>query len=97
MKSPFVEDGIKYSIVREGFKLIFTPGWNQYELFALKRDPYEQHDLITEAAYLDRAEDLKGRMKRVQSEDRLGLESKSRPRQLTEEEKRNLRSLGYAQ
>ena len=95
MESPTLIDGTKFSIVLDGFKLIYTPIYTQYELFDLNSDPYEEQNLIKDDKYQKQAEDLKIRMKRIRGEDFLKLDAVNRPQELTDEEREKLKSLGY--
>ncbi len=95
MISPLVEDAIKFSIVLDGLKLIYTPLYKQYELFELKTDPQETHNLINATKYRERSKDLKKRLMRICQEDFLNIRIVEKPRELTEEEIEKLRSLGY--
>lgn len=97
MKSPLVRDGIKFCVVFDGLKLIYTRLFKKYELFNLKSDPHEEHDLINDPKYRERAGDLKIRLKRIREEDFLGLRVVKRRQKLTEEEIRKLKSLGYVE
>jgi arylsulfatase len=92
-----VAGGKKSSIVLDGFKLIYTPEFQQYQLFDLKTDPHEEHDLIYDDSYRERGEDLKVRLDRIRNEDFLGLRVPKRRRKLTDEEIEKLKSLGYVQ
>ncbi len=67
----------------------------EYQLFDLETDPYEEHDLINDPAYQERAVDLRFRLKRISGEDFLGLKISDSPQKLTNEEKEKMRALGY--
>jgi arylsulfatase A-like enzyme len=95
MRDSKVRDGVKFSLIVDPFKLIYTPIDKQYELFDLREDYYEKHDLINDANYKKQAEDLKARLHRIHEDDRLQLEIFNIPPKLTDEEIRKLRSLGY--
>ena len=95
MESPIVEDGVKFSVVVDGLKLIYTPIYKQYELFDLNSDPYEEQNLIEDDKYQKQAEDLKIRLNRIRGEDFLKLDTVSKPQELTDEEREKLKSLGY--
>lgn len=95
MRDSKVRDGVKFSLIVDPFKLIYTPIDKQYELFDLREDYYEEHDLISDANYKKQAEDLKVRLHRIHEDDRLQLEIFNIPPKLTDEEIRKLRSLGY--
>jgi len=97
MDSPLIKDGIKFSIVLDGLKLIYTPLYQQYELFELETDPYEEYNLINDQKYQGQAEDLKIRLDRIRKEDFLKIDYVKKPQKLTEDEIKNLRSLGYIQ
>ncbi len=95
MKSPMARDGVKFSIVAEGFKLIYTPFYDQYELFDLGNDPYEEHSIIRDVKHGARVEDLKQRLDRIRQENLLGSKVVHTPRKLTQGEIKKLKSLGY--
>ncbi len=97
MKSPLVRDELKFSLVRDGHKLIYTPLHKRYELFDLKIDRYEKNDLINNPEYKKQAEDLKIRLNQISQEDLLGVSHLEKPKELTNEEINNLKSLGYVQ
>lgn len=92
-----VAGGKKSSIVLDGFKLIYTPEFQQYQLFDLKTDPHEERDLISDDKYQERGEDLKVRLRRISNEDFLGLRVPKKRQKLTDEEIEKLKSLGYVQ
>jgi len=95
MISPLVRERIKFSLVMDGLKLIYTPLFKQYELYQLKIDPYETHNLINAAKYRERAKDLNSRLMRICQEDFLNIQIVDKPRKLTDEEIEKLKSLGY--
>ncbi len=97
MASPMVRDGIKFSITVEGLKLIYTLLNKRIELFDLKNDPYEEHDLVGNFDYQASAKELLSRLKRIHDEDLLGLNTIKKPRQMTKDEIEKMRSLGYVQ
>ncbi len=92
-----VEGGKKLSVVVDGFKLIYTPEFQQYQLFNLKTDPHEEYDLINDNNYRERTENLEVRLKRIRGEDFLGLPVPplKEARKLNDEEIKKLKSLGY--
>lgn len=96
VRSPLAVDGFKVSIVMDGLKLICAPLFQRYELYDLHSDPREEVDLIRDVKLHDRAEDLIVRLDRILKEDRLKLQPSVPPKELTEEEREKLRSLGYA-
>jgi arylsulfatase A-like enzyme len=94
METGMVRDKIKYSIMADGFKLIHTPLYDRYELYDMKKDFGEEHDLVNETAYSQRTQELKIRLKRVRQQDFLKLGTVKSP-ELSEEELEKLKSLGY--
>jgi arylsulfatase len=86
-----------FSVVLDGLKLIYTHLSERYELFDLKTDPHEEHNLVNDAKYRERVEDLKVRLNHIREEDFLRLEIVNKPPKFTDEEKEELRSLGYIQ
>jgi arylsulfatase len=94
METEMVRDKIKYSIMADGFKLIHTPLYDRYELYNMKKDFGEEHDLVNETAYSQRTQELKIRLKRVRQQDFLKLGTVKSP-ELSEEELEKLKSLGY--
>jgi len=97
MRSPLVRDGLKYSSIFDKFKLIYTPIDNSFELFNLQTDFAEQKNLVNRPEYRTRLENLKARLAKTLSEDFLKLPSVRQKRPLSEQEKQNLRSLGYVE
>lgn len=95
MNSPRNVDGIKFSVVIDGLKLIYTQLNEQYQLFDLKTDRLEERNLINKLEYQKHAKDLKASLRRIASEDLLGLDIANKPRKLTRDEIEKLRSLGY--
>lgn len=85
----------KRSVIFDGFKLVYTVPLKKYELYDLNTDHNEEHDLITNPEYREQAEDLSRRMRRIESEDLLGLDIINKPRERSPEEIEVLRSLGY--
>jgi arylsulfatase A-like enzyme len=88
--------GKKFSITLDGFKLIHTPSFQQYQLFDLKTDPHEERNLIYDYNYRKQLNDLKVRLERIRDEDFLNIRIPKKPQKLTEEEIEKLKSLGYA-
>jgi len=95
MQSPLVPDGVKFSIVLKGLKLIYTPLFEQYELFDLKTDPQELNNIATHDNYRKHVDYLKARLDRIRNEDFLGIRGIKKRLKLTKEETEKLRSLGY--
>lgn len=95
VKSLLVKNEVRFSIIMDGFKLIYTPKFEKNELFDLKTDPDEQHNLIAWDKQRDRARDLKVRLDRIRKEDRLKLSINDKPQKLSDEETEKLKSLGY--
>jgi arylsulfatase len=88
--------GKKFSITLDGFKLIHSPSFQQYQLFDLKTDPHEERNLIYDYNYRKQLNDLKVRLERIRDEDFLNIRIPKKPQKLTEEEIEKLKSLGYA-
>lgn len=95
VKSLFVKDEVRFSIIMDGYKLIYTPKLEKKELFDLRTDPDEHHDLITVEKHKARAKDLQLRLARLAREDLLQQSLNDRPHKLTDEETEKLKSLGY--
>jgi len=97
MDSLLVEDKIKFSLISNGFKLIYTPLSKQYQLFDLKTDPSEKNDLILIGKPNDQqqVENLKMRLQHVCKQDFLGIQLMHNPSHLTTEEREKIKSLGY--
>ncbi len=94
----WARDPVMFSIVVDGMKLVSRPtrpATEQAQLFNLESDPREEHDLINDPAFRSRVEDLSARLKRIAAEDRLALDIESTPENLTDEEVKNLKALGY--
>jgi arylsulfatase A-like enzyme len=94
METVMVKDKVKYSILADGFKLIHTPLDDRYELYNMKNDFAEEHDLANDPHHRQRNEDLKVRLKRMLEQDLLQLGTIKSPK-LTDEEREKLESLGY--
>ena len=95
MASPLVEDGTRFSLVFDRFKLIFTPLYRKYELYDLTDDPGEKRDRIDEQNMRKRAENLTARLHRIRKEDRLKIRPDLTNDKPDEEEVRKMKSLGY--
>ncbi|MGA1839551.1 MAG: sulfatase [bacterium] len=95
VKSLLVKDEVRFSIIMDGFKLIHTPKFEKTELFDLRTDPDEHHDLIAVEKHRDRVKDLQIRLARLRGEDLLQLSLNEKPQKLTDEEMEKLKSLGY--
>lgn len=97
MRSPLVRDSIKYSVIKDFFKLIYTPVDESYELYDMRGDFGEQNNLAGAAEYADRLGRLKGGLVRTLKEDFVKVGQVKKRRELSEQEKQNLRSLGYVE
>jgi len=87
---------VQFSLAVDGLKLIYTPQNERYEMFNLKTDRGEEHNLITDYNYVERFKDLNLRLIRICNEDFLKLRIVNEPSdRLTEEELEKLKSLGY--
>jgi arylsulfatase len=95
MNSGLVEDGIKFSLIREPLQLIYTLLSRQAELFDLRTDRHQEHDLAAEESHRDQAKEMLATLGRLNKEDRLQLGQTRPPRKLTEKELKQLKSLGY--
>ena len=95
MRSGLVRDGVKQSLVYDGFKLIRTPIHKRYELYDLNADWQESKNLCYDSEHLGRMEDMKVRLDRLYREDLLNVKVGKKPLQLSPEEKAKLKSLGY--
>lgn len=97
MSSPLVKDGIKYSIILDKLKLIYTPIDNSFELFNLQTDFAEQKNLANRPDYGTKMQNLKLKLSKTLDEDFLKLGTVRNKRSLSEQERENLRSLGYVE
>jgi arylsulfatase len=89
---------LSFSIVNDGLKFIvsYTPSFSRKnELFDLKSDVREEHNLANHGGYQQRMEALKSRLNRICGEDLLQLGIVSEIEELTDEDRDKLRSLGY--
>lgn len=87
---------VQFSLAVDGLKLIYTPQNERYEMFNLKTDRGEEHNLITDYNYVERFKDLTLRLRRICDEDFLKLRIVNEPSdRLIEEELEKLKSLGY--
>jgi arylsulfatase A-like enzyme len=95
MRTRYVRDSIKFSLIYGQMKMIYTPIDLRYELFDLKSDFYEQKDLVTDPQYRVQAENIRNRLERIMREDLLRVPIEPRLRELNQQEKDALKSLGY--
>jgi len=96
MRSSFVRDGIKVSMVRDGLKLIYSPLSQQAEFYDIATDPVEENDLVADPRHASEFEAMMAELLRIRGEDRLALVPQQAPHEPSEEELEKLRSLGYA-
>jgi arylsulfatase A-like enzyme len=87
----------KFSIVVDGLKLIHSPMIEKYELYDLRVDTREQHDIIDDKDKRNEIRSLKAALSRMRDEDLLRIGAANKPLDFTEEEKEKLKSLGYIQ
>jgi arylsulfatase A-like enzyme len=90
------EDEVDCSIVLDGLKLIYLAALEGYELYDLKTDPHEEHNLINNPKYREKVEELKVRLNRIRNEDFLKLKP-IKQKKFTDDELEKLKSLGYVQ
>jgi arylsulfatase A-like enzyme len=86
----------KNSLISGNLKLIysfFPYGW---ELYDLAEDPAEKNNLVDKPEYSGQVKDLKGRMHRLVNEDLLNIKPVKR-QEISEQERKNLESLGYVE
>lgn len=95
MRSSFVRDGIKLSLVKGDRKLIYTPIVETVELYDLATDPREQRDLSRQPERSAEVRALMEELLSLRNEDRLALVPASPPKTATPEELEKLKSLGY--
>lgn len=91
------QDKIKYSIIYDGLKLIFTPSFMEYLLYDLRSDIHETIDLSSYQDYKPKLNDLKTRLDRLRLEDNLNLDIINMPIKVSKDERAKLKSLGYVQ
>ncbi len=84
-----------FSIIHNGFKLIYTHRNRKYELYNINTDKTEEHNLIDNTEYRTHAMDLMKKMKQLVEEDKLKLNITRKQYKLTPEEMEKLKSLGY--
>lgn len=97
MRSPFVDPKEKLALTVDGMKLIFTPALRRTELYDLRRDPGELHDLSQAPDHAERLAALASGLAALRRENRLDSIEPSAPQELTDEEREKLRSLGYVE
>jgi arylsulfatase len=95
MNSPLSKDGRKFSLVVDGYKLIYTAASDKLQLFDLAKDPGEAQDLAENPDYEERKNVLKTKLDRIRTEDLLRLRTAGKSLKLSDEEKRKLKDLGY--
>jgi arylsulfatase len=93
--SPIDHDGDKQSLIVDGLKLIVNARTGTRQLFDLREDPGEEHDLAGDERYRQQIDDLTAALERIRNEDRLGLGPPRAAAEYSEEELKRLRSLGY--
>jgi arylsulfatase len=95
MNLPSLKDGLKFSIIRDPFKLIYTNANQKYELYNIRSDKQEKQNLVAHPQYAEQYEYLKERLLSVILEDRLQIKADQNAPELSNEEKKKLKSLGY--
>jgi arylsulfatase A-like enzyme len=95
MNTPVAPDSPKFSIMKDGWKLIHTPSEERTELFDLGEDPFEERDVAADPRHEELLEALRAALARVLAEDRLGIEAGDSLAEPSEEEMERLKSLGY--
>ncbi|MFP8879451.1 MAG: sulfatase [Myxococcota bacterium] len=95
-RSTIDKNGSKYSLIDAGYHLIYNPVFERVELFDLANDPDEQRDLSAEPAHQQRREAMLARIAAIRADDRTRLAHGSPP-ELSKEDRRKLRSLGYVE
>ncbi len=95
MNSWELHNEVQFSLIRDGLKMIYFPRENRYDLFDLRKQPRETRNLFADAIYQQRARELSARLAKTIADDRLQLRVVMRDVALTEEQKRNMQSLGY--
>ena len=83
------------SVIVDDFKLIKREDTEEYELFDLKDDFYEEYNLVKNPEHKRRIRDLKRTLKNIEKKDRLKLDMTDKVGDITEEEMKKLKSLGY--
>ena len=95
MRSPLVKHTDQFALVRDGFKLIYTPSASRYELFDLRSDPGETRDLSAAPQHSTLRATLADEIERLLAEDRSAARSTQASPELSEEERHKLEALGY--
>ena len=95
MSTPHVPDAVKYSIISEDMKLIYTPDTRIAELYDLRSDPGERNDLSGQQEYRQMGSRLLSRLEEYAYDDLLQVDTSAYREPVTEQEKAKLRSLGY--
>jgi len=95
MRSPLVEERYQFALVRDGYKLIYTPGHDRYELYDLGADPDEQSDLIDSPAHAKRRDELATALGRFRQEKPLEIGRGEEAPDLIDGEREKLEALGY--
>jgi arylsulfatase len=94
MKLPWTR-GFRLSLVLDSIKLVYTSSIKEYQLFDLRKDPYEEKNLFNDMPYQEQVEDLKVMLERICKEDFLKIRKDTMNRKLTDEEKEKMKALGY--
>ena len=94
VQSPLDRDGERASLVVDGLKLVKNRDTGEIQLYDLRADPAEEHDLAGEPDRRTDRDRLEHRLERMRHADRLAL-GEQEPDPLTSEEREALRALGY--
>ena len=78
----------------DGLKLVKNRDTGEIQLYDLRADPAEEHDLAGEPDHRTDRDRLEHRVERMRHADRLAL-GEQEPDPLTSEEREALRALGY--
>ncbi|MCP4712889.1 MAG: sulfatase [Planctomycetes bacterium] len=95
MSSPMNNDGPKFCLMKDECKLIYTPVSNKYQMFDVSVDPEERRNLIDNAEYRHRTQDLQARLDDIRHENLIGQEIANEMPALSPADREILRALGY--
>jgi arylsulfatase A-like enzyme len=93
----FSEMPRRYSVVRNGLKLIHHAEENEYLLFDITGDPYETHNLLNHPDYRGLVRPMFAALARFHQEDMLADRVQRNTQMFTGDQREKLRALGYVQ
>jgi arylsulfatase len=87
----------KYAVFKGDLKLVYHAESDEYLLFDVTSDPYENSDLLPDSEHAGRIGPMVARMMSFREQDVLGSTVRRRTPAISKEEKEKLKALGYVQ